>query len=150
MGNFEKALPRTGILPVMAPVRALMGKEASLKLGEEVLLALDTLRKNPLRSALTILGIVIGITTVITVSSVIPASRALSKMATLSSLFTSAIISPVDSSMTGLAITLPSKSSREISISVRFNDFTFLTAARVIRRGTDFRMLRIAFGNYPG
>ena len=71
MGNFDKALPRAGILPAMAPVRALMTKEASLKLGEEVLLALDTLRKNPLRSALTILGIVIGITTVITVSSVI-------------------------------------------------------------------------------
>ena len=36
-----------------------------------MLLALDTLRKNPLRSALTILGIVIGITTVITVSAMI-------------------------------------------------------------------------------
>jgi len=41
------------------------------ELREEVLLALDTLRKNPLRSALTILGIVIGITTVIAVSSII-------------------------------------------------------------------------------
>jgi putative ABC transport system permease protein len=41
------------------------------ELRDEVLLALDTLRKNPLRSALTILGIVIGITTVIAVSSVI-------------------------------------------------------------------------------
>src|SRR3984957_9312928 len=71
MGNFEKALPRPGILPAAAPLRAVMGKEASLKLGEEVLLALDTLRKNPLRSALTILGIVIGITTVITVSAMI-------------------------------------------------------------------------------
>jgi putative ABC transport system permease protein len=39
--------------------------------GEEFVLALDTLRKNPLRSALTILGIVIGITTVITVSAMI-------------------------------------------------------------------------------
>jgi len=46
-------------------------KEGALKLRGEVLLALDTLRKNPLRSALTILGIVIGITTVITVSAMI-------------------------------------------------------------------------------
>jgi len=43
----------------------------ALEIREEVFLALDTLRKNPLRSALTILGIVIGITTVIAVSSVI-------------------------------------------------------------------------------
>src|SRR5262249_1287610 len=45
--------------------------DRALELREEVFLALDTLRKNPLRSALTILGIVIGITTVIAVSSVI-------------------------------------------------------------------------------
>ncbi len=38
---------------------------------ETFLLAMDSLRRNPLRSALTILGIVIGITTVITVSTVI-------------------------------------------------------------------------------
>jgi putative ABC transport system permease protein len=38
---------------------------------ESIALALDTLRENKLRSGLTILGIVIGITTVITVSSVI-------------------------------------------------------------------------------
>jgi len=37
----------------------------ALELKDQVALALDTLRKNPLRSALTILGIVIGITTVI-------------------------------------------------------------------------------------
>jgi len=54
-----------------ARLKALVRVENSLKLGEQVALALDTLRKNLLRSALTILGIVIGITTVIAVSSVI-------------------------------------------------------------------------------
>src|SRR5205085_5413005 len=52
-------------------LRALVRGENSLKLSEQIALALDTLRKNPLRSSLTILGIVIGITTVIAVSSVI-------------------------------------------------------------------------------
>jgi putative ABC transport system permease protein len=52
-------------------LKGLVRPERALKFGEEFLLALDTLRKNPLRSALTILGIVIGITTVIAVSSVI-------------------------------------------------------------------------------
>ena len=52
-------------------LKALIRVENSLKLSEQVALALDTLRKNLLRSALTILGIVIGITTVIAVSSVI-------------------------------------------------------------------------------
>src|SRR3989475_6006024 len=52
-------------------LKALVHVENSLKLSEQIALALDTLRKNPLRSALTILGIVIGITTVIAVSSVI-------------------------------------------------------------------------------
>ncbi|HVO56815.1 MAG TPA: ABC transporter permease [Dongiaceae bacterium] len=52
-------------------LRALVRVENSLKLSELVALALDTLRKNLLRSGLTILGIVIGITTVIAVSSVI-------------------------------------------------------------------------------
>ena len=59
----------TGTRP--ARLRTMMRKEGALKLRGEVLLALDTLKKNPLRSALTILGIVIGITTVITVSAMI-------------------------------------------------------------------------------
>jgi putative ABC transport system permease protein len=67
MATFEKTLPHTTALPVRSRLR----KEGALKLRGEVLLALDTLRKNPLRSALTVLGIVIGITTVITVSAMI-------------------------------------------------------------------------------
>jgi putative ABC transport system permease protein len=39
--------------------------------GEAVTLALDSIRRHPLRSALTMLGIVIGVATVISVSSVI-------------------------------------------------------------------------------
>src|SRR5213594_1484226 len=67
MATFGKTLLQTAVLPV----RSLIRKEGALKLHGEVLLALDTLRKNPLRSGLTILGIVIGITTVITVSAMI-------------------------------------------------------------------------------
>jgi putative ABC transport system permease protein len=67
MATFEKILPQPRVLPLRARLR----KESALKLREEILLALDTLRKNTLRSALTILGIVIGITTVITVTAVI-------------------------------------------------------------------------------
>jgi putative ABC transport system permease protein len=67
MATLDKTLPQAATLTP----RAQKGKETALRFSEEVLLALDTLRRNPLRSALTILGIVIGITTVITVSSVI-------------------------------------------------------------------------------
>ena len=67
MAPFDKTVPRAAALPQ----RVRMRKEGALKHWEEVLLALDTLRKNKLRSSLTILGIVIGITTVITVSAVI-------------------------------------------------------------------------------
>jgi putative ABC transport system permease protein len=67
MATFEKTLPHATALPLRSRLR----KEDALKLRGEVLLALDTLRKNPLRSALTVLGIVIGITTVITVSAMI-------------------------------------------------------------------------------
>jgi putative ABC transport system permease protein len=67
MATNEEVLQATIALPACPHTR----KESALKLREEILLALDTLRKNPLRSALTILGIVIGITTVITVSAMI-------------------------------------------------------------------------------
>src|SRR5437879_2694542 len=67
MATLGKTLPQTAVLPV----RSLIRREGALKLHGEIMLALDTLRKNPLRSALTILGIVIGITTVIAVSSLI-------------------------------------------------------------------------------
>ena len=67
MATLGKTFPQTAALPI----RSLVRKDGASVFGEEVLLALDTLRKNPLRSALTILGIVIGITTVITVSAMI-------------------------------------------------------------------------------
>jgi putative ABC transport system permease protein len=67
MATLGKTFPQTTALPI----RAFRRKERASAFGEEFLLALDTLRKNPLRSALTILGIVIGITTVITVSAMI-------------------------------------------------------------------------------
>ena len=47
-----------------------MKTQAQADLREAVGLALDALRRNPLRSALTILGIVIGVSTVIAISSV--------------------------------------------------------------------------------
>jgi putative ABC transport system permease protein len=67
MATLGKAFPQTATLPL----RSLAPRVSSLKFAEEIALAFDTLRKNPLRSALTILGIVIGITTVITVSAMI-------------------------------------------------------------------------------
>jgi putative ABC transport system permease protein len=67
MATLDKTFPQTAALPVRSRLR----KEKASVFGEELLLALDTLRKNPMRSALTILGIVIGITTVITVSAMI-------------------------------------------------------------------------------
>jgi putative ABC transport system permease protein len=67
MATLGKTLPQAATLPA----RSLAPRASALKFSEEVVLALDTLRKNPLRSALTILGIVIGITTVITVSAMI-------------------------------------------------------------------------------
>ncbi len=69
MATVDKALPHTQTAAL--PLRLLGGKQTALKFRDEILLALDTLRKNSLRSALTILGIVIGITTVITVTAVI-------------------------------------------------------------------------------
>ena len=65
--TITQAIPQAGSMPWRARLR----KETALKFGEEFLLALDTLRRNKLRSSLTILGIVIGITTVITVTAVI-------------------------------------------------------------------------------
>ena len=67
MATLGKTFPQTVTLPVRSRAR----KPRASAWGEEFVLALDTLRKNPLRSALTILGIVIGITTVITVSAMI-------------------------------------------------------------------------------
>jgi putative ABC transport system permease protein len=67
MATLGKTFPQTATLPVRSRAR----KPRVAVFGEEFVLALDTLRKNPLRSALTILGIVIGITTVITVSAMI-------------------------------------------------------------------------------
>ena len=42
-----------------------------IALGENAKMALDTLRENKLRSFLTVLGVVIGITALITVSSIL-------------------------------------------------------------------------------
>ncbi|MGB7849083.1 MAG: ABC transporter permease, partial [Candidatus Acidiferrum sp.] len=67
MSSISKALPQSRALPL----RGLVARGRSMEFREQIMLALDTLRQNPLRSALTILGIVIGIMTVITVSSVI-------------------------------------------------------------------------------
>ena len=67
MASVSKILPQSRVLPL----RKLMARGRVVEWSEQLVLAIDTLRQNPLRSALTILGIVIGIMTVITVSSVI-------------------------------------------------------------------------------
>jgi putative ABC transport system permease protein len=67
MASITKTLPRSKLMPF----RDLASRGRIMEIRDQVVLALDTLRLNPLRSALTILGIVIGIMTVITVSSVI-------------------------------------------------------------------------------
>ena len=67
MAAITKILPQTKLLPI----RGFASRSKFVEFREQIILALDTLRLNPLRSALTILGIVIGIMTVITVSSVI-------------------------------------------------------------------------------
>jgi putative ABC transport system permease protein len=67
MAAITKILPQSRLLPV----RGFASRNKFAEFREQIVLALDTLRLNPLRSALTILGIVIGIMTVITVSSVI-------------------------------------------------------------------------------
>jgi len=67
MGSISRALPQARGLPL----RGLVTRGRTMEFHEQLMLALDTLRQNPLRSALTILGIVIGIMTVIAVSSVI-------------------------------------------------------------------------------
>jgi putative ABC transport system permease protein len=67
MATISKSLPQTKLMPY----RGLASRGKFFEIKEQVVLALDTLRLNPLRSSLTILGIVIGIMTVITVSSVI-------------------------------------------------------------------------------
>jgi putative ABC transport system permease protein len=71
MASLGKTIPQVIPQARSLPWRARLRKETALKFGEEFLLALDTLRRNKLRSSLTILGIVIGITTVITVTAVI-------------------------------------------------------------------------------
>ncbi len=67
MASISKSLPQASA----PPLRKLLVQGRGAEFREQVVLALDTLRLNPLRSSLTILGIVIGIMTVIVVSSVI-------------------------------------------------------------------------------
>jgi putative ABC transport system permease protein len=71
MASFGKTMPQAVPHPRSLPWRARLRKDSALRFREEFILALDTLRRNKLRSSLTILGIVIGITTVITVTAVI-------------------------------------------------------------------------------
>src|SRR5215831_18534003 len=67
MATYSQSLSQ----PRANAIRGFVKPARALEIKDQVALALDTLRKNPLRSALTVLGIVIGITTVIAVSSLI-------------------------------------------------------------------------------
>ncbi len=69
MASAENILAR----PAARSLRGMMHTGRVQEVREAVSLALDALRSNPLRSALTILGIVIGISSIITVSTIINA-----------------------------------------------------------------------------
>lgn len=72
------------------------GKQRFSQLHESILLAVDVLRRNRLRSFLTVLGIVIGVTTIITIGAVINGlnSNVLGQIQTLGS--STIIVSKID------------------------------------------------------
>src|ERR1700704_1081485 len=55
----------------MEPACGRNGRPMRISLGENAKMALDTLRENKVRSFLTVLGVVIGITALITVASIL-------------------------------------------------------------------------------
>src|SRR5271167_429470 len=55
----------------MGKAKAVSNRRGFGELKESIALALDVLRRNPLRSFLTVLGIVIGVTTIIVIGAVI-------------------------------------------------------------------------------